>query len=587
MKKGKTKLIALVLAASMTIPFCSYADEVLPEEMIVDDFVEDVPAGEQQDLAADAPESLSENIAGLIEDVNTIADEEDVVASQQRIWGTLGDYSEVKSSFSVNGLGDNVVSVNKGDIFDVMVDVEAVLTSDSEGDVVSMESNLSVDKPGLVLLTGIPDVVPIEPSLERAEKQIDTVSAYDTVVTGLIIGGGLDAGTYDVWSSSHGMYYHLRAYALKAGEYTITLVYKITSGKDAGKTVNISKTVKVSDDDFQENVCEHEFQPKVAEWEEEDGTFQRKTVFACTKCGLEKGASFSEQYAQRVKINIPGQAGVSYDLVISNINTGEIIDTITCGESGASVERVLPNGIYTTEVTNLSDTGFDVYTQGGTNGEPFTFAVPCSGEVNVGVIAVVPPAHEHTWIQWKESSRSGNIVTYTRECSSCHKTETKKEAFQETLSTSPAQAVIQKTVSVTQTRTANQTQSVKEELSTNPLQKSTQASSPVMQKQSIVSSPETISAANEKAAPSPVEIKASGLENGTLALKKGKSKKLKAVLNGIKGKVKWSSSKKSVVSVTKNGKIKAKKKGTAYITAKVGKNTYKIKVVVPDTKKKK
>jgi hypothetical protein len=58
----------------------------------------------------------------------------------------------------------------------------------------------------------------------------------------------------------------------------------------------------------------------------------------------------------------------------------------------------------------------------------------------------------------------------------------------------------------------------------------------------------------------------------------GKSTTLK--LKGTKQKVKWSSNKKSVATVSSKGKVKAKKKGTATITAKVGKKKYKCKVTV-------
>lgn len=53
-------------------------------------------------------------------------------------------------------------------------------------------------------------------------------------------------------------------------------------------------------------------------------------------------------------------------------------------------------------------------------------------------------------------------------------------------------------------------------------------------------------------------------------------------------KVKWSTSKKSVVSVTSKGRIKAKKKGTATITAKAAGRTLKCYVTVnkPSSKKK-
>lgn len=47
-----------------------------------------------------------------------------------------------------------------------------------------------------------------------------------------------------------------------------------------------------------------------------------------------------------------------------------------------------------------------------------------------------------------------------------------------------------------------------------------------------------------------------------------------------KKKVKWSSSNKKVATVTKKGKVKAKKKGTAKIVAKVGKKKYICKITV-------
>ena len=46
-------------------------------------------------------------------------------------------------------------------------------------------------------------------------------------------------------------------------------------------------------------------------------------------------------------------------------------------------------------------------------------------------------------------------------------------------------------------------------------------------------------------------------------------------VTGSKKKVKWSSSKKAVASVSSSGKIKGKKKGTTVIYAKVGKQTLK------------
>lgn len=66
----------------------------------------------------------------------------------------------------------------------------------------------------------------------------------------------------------------------------------------------------------------------------------------------------------------------------------------------------------------------------------------------------------------------------------------------------------------------------------------------------------------------------------SVTLSVGQSKMLKVF--GAK-KVKWSSNKKSVASVTAKGKVTAKKKGTATITAKAGKKkfTCKIKVEAP------
>ena len=68
----------------------------------------------------------------------------------------------------------------------------------------------------------------------------------------------------------------------------------------------------------------------------------------------------------------------------------------------------------------------------------------------------------------------------------------------------------------------------------------------------------------------------------------GPSKKLK--VKGISKKrakrIKWKSSKKKVVTVTRTGKLKARKAGKATITAKVGKKKLKCKVVVKRKRKK-
>lgn len=51
-------------------------------------------------------------------------------------------------------------------------------------------------------------------------------------------------------------------------------------------------------------------------------------------------------------------------------------------------------------------------------------------------------------------------------------------------------------------------------------------------------------------------------------------------ISGTKKTPKWSTSNKKVVSVTKKGVVKGLKKGTATVTAKIGKKTYKCKVTV-------
>ena len=64
-----------------------------------------------------------------------------------------------------------------------------------------------------------------------------------------------------------------------------------------------------------------------------------------------------------------------------------------------------------------------------------------------------------------------------------------------------------------------------------------------------------------------------------ITLKKGSTMQLEAV-DADKGNISWSSSKKSIVTVSSTGKLTAKKKGTAIITCKSGDVTVKLKVVV-------
>lgn len=74
------------------------------------------------------------------------------------------------------------------------------------------------------------------------------------------------------------------------------------------------------------------------------------------------------------------------------------------------------------------------------------------------------------------------------------------------------------------------------------------------------------------------------LNNNDISLYVGDSYTLK--LKNAKGKVKWSSSKKSIATVSSKGKVKAKKKGACKITAKVGKKKYTCKVKVRKEKVK-
>ena len=69
------------------------------------------------------------------------------------------------------------------------------------------------------------------------------------------------------------------------------------------------------------------------------------------------------------------------------------------------------------------------------------------------------------------------------------------------------------------------------------------------------------------------------LSAASKTLTKGKAFTLK-VKNAGKAKVKWASSNKKVATVSKAGKVTAKKKGTAKISAKVGGKTYKCKITV-------
>lgn len=71
------------------------------------------------------------------------------------------------------------------------------------------------------------------------------------------------------------------------------------------------------------------------------------------------------------------------------------------------------------------------------------------------------------------------------------------------------------------------------------------------------------------------------LSKSSLTLYVGKSATLK--VNGTKSNVKWSSSNKSVATVTTKGKVTAKKAGSATITAKVSGKSLKCKVTAKES----
>ena len=68
------------------------------------------------------------------------------------------------------------------------------------------------------------------------------------------------------------------------------------------------------------------------------------------------------------------------------------------------------------------------------------------------------------------------------------------------------------------------------------------------------------------------------LSNAKVTMQAGSTVTL--TLKGAKGKQKWSSSKPSVATVTKKGKIKAKKAGKTIIKVKISKKTFKCNVTV-------
>lgn len=85
----------------------------------------------------------------------------------------------------------------------------------------------------------------------------------------------------------------------------------------------------------------------------------------------------------------------------------------------------------------------------------------------------------------------------------------------------------------------------------------------------------------------PVNVQAAKvkLNKSTVTIYRGNTTSLK--VSGSKRKVKWSTSKKSVVSVSSSGKVKGKKTGSAYIYARVGKRTLKCRIIVKEPDKAK
>lgn len=80
-----------------------------------------------------------------------------------------------------------------------------------------------------------------------------------------------------------------------------------------------------------------------------------------------------------------------------------------------------------------------------------------------------------------------------------------------------------------------------------------------------------------------VPVSAAGkISKSKATLLTGQTLQLK--LSGTKGKTKWTSSKKSVATVSGSGKVTAKKSGSATITAKAGKKKYSCKVTVESPK---
>ena len=79
-----------------------------------------------------------------------------------------------------------------------------------------------------------------------------------------------------------------------------------------------------------------------------------------------------------------------------------------------------------------------------------------------------------------------------------------------------------------------------------------------------------------------IPVSAASINKKKVTVCTGQTIQLK--VNGVKKKVKWTSSNKAVAKVTQKGKVSAKKKGTTTVTAKIGKKKYTCKVTVESPK---